>query len=100
MRTVTRKPKRHCNECPKCLAEERAYSYCRRCRRWMGSLDELPVWGSAVHHNPNKKLGGTTAVYCNHPVEHGNLPGHKLVKLCGECHKDETENREVGLRER
>jgi len=79
--------KRHCNECPKCLKAERAYSYCRKCRRWVGG-------GGEIHHSPNKKLGGTTAVYCNHPIEHGNPPGYRLEKLCGECHKEETENRE------
>jgi len=85
--------KRNNNECPKCLKAERAYAHCRKCRRWVGSLDIWSAFRSAVHHEPNKKMGGTTAVYCNHPLEHGNPPGHKLEKLCGDCHRDETENR-------
>jgi hypothetical protein len=98
MRTaITRKPKRNNNECPECLKEEGNCPYCRRCDRWvLGRRSE-------VHHNPPKQMGGTTAVYCNHPVEHGNPPGHRLEKLCGDCHKDETENRvehDHNLRER
>jgi hypothetical protein len=81
--------KRHCNECPKCLAMERAYPYCRKCGRRVG------YDGGEIHHEPPKQMGGSIYVWCNE----GDSK-RRLLKYCHECHDAKTENREVGLRER
>ena len=67
-------PKRHNNEAPGALEEVWARGVCEICRIW---------FGLEVHHDPPKRMGGTTKVYT----------AEEMWLLCHECHKAVTDNR-------
>jgi len=58
---------------------KRAGGLCEECR---GPGD----WrGLAIHHNPPKRMGGTKHIYSD----------DELILLCGKCHSEADNQREV-----